>query len=195
MIILLMGVSGSGKTTIGVLLAQRMGAVFADADDYHSAANKAKMAAGIPLNDADREPWLETLNALLLGWYDGGSNGVLACSALKAAYRVTLTRGMPNGAVRLVWLDGSKQLLAERLAHRENHYMNPKLLDSQIATLEPPADALHIVNDRESEIVVDEVLKKLGHWRKELVSACRGLARLDPLKEPDDADAGEQDDR
>jgi gluconokinase len=162
MIVLLMGVSGSGKTTIGELLAGRMGVVFADADDYHSAANKAKMAAGTPLTDEDREPWLETLNALLLGWYGGGNGGVLACSALKAAYRVTLTRGLPEGAVRLVWLDGSKELIAGRLAHRANHFMNSKLLDSQLATLEPPLDALRVVNDKAPGEIVGEIVKQLA---------------------------------
>jgi gluconokinase len=159
MIVVLMGVSGSGKTTIGTLLAERMGVVFADADAYHSAANKAKMAGGIPLTDEDREPWLVTLNALLLGWFRSGNGGVLACSALKAAYRVTLTRGLPEGAVRLVWLDGSKELIAGRLAQRANHYMNPKLLDSQLATLEPPTDALRVVNDRAPGEVVSEIFE------------------------------------
>jgi gluconokinase len=163
MIVLLMGVSGSGKTTIGTLLAERLGATFADADDYHSAANKAKMASGTPLNDADRQPWLETLNALLLSWSDSGRGGVLACSALKAAYRVILTRGMPEGAVHLVWLDGSKALIADRLSHRANHYMNPALLDSQLATLEPPANALHVINDRAPKIVVDGIVQQLAH--------------------------------
>ena len=162
MIVVMMGVSGSGKTTIGELLAARTGAVFADADDYHSAANKAKMAAGIPLTDEDREPWLEALNMLLIGWNSSGIGGVLACSALKAAYRDTLTRGMPEGALRLVWLDGSKALIAERLAHRENHYMSPELLDSQLATLEPPVDALRVVNDKAPGMVVDLILESLA---------------------------------
>jgi gluconokinase len=163
MIVVVMGVSGSGKTTIGTLLAQRLGVTFADADDYHSVANKAKMAAGTPLNDADRQPWLETLNTLLLSWSGSGRGGVLACSALKSSYRATLTHGMPESAARLVWLDGSKQLLAERLAHRANHYMNPALLDSQLATLEPPADALHVINDRAPAIVVDAIVQQLTH--------------------------------
>jgi gluconokinase len=162
MIVVLMGVSASGKTTIGELLAERMGVVFADADDYHSAANKAKMAGGTPLTDEDREPWLEALNALLVKWYGSGNGGVLACSALKAAYRKTLTRGMPDGVVQLVWLDGSKELIGERLAHRGNHYMNPKLLDSQLATLEPPLDSLRVVNDKAPNVVVDEIVKQLA---------------------------------
>ena len=161
MIVVLMGVTGSGKTTIGTLLAKRMATSFADADDYHSAANKAKMAAGHPLTDQDRQPWLETLNSLLLQWFEAGKGGVLACSALKDAYRKTLVRGLPPNAFAFVLLDGSKQMIAERLADRKNHYMNPDLLDSQFATLEPPVDALRITNDRAPELVIDEIMNHL----------------------------------
>lgn len=162
MIVVLMGVTGSGKTTIGTLLAERMHTVFADADDYHSEANKAKMAAGHPLNDEDREPWLETLNALMRGWAAGDGSGVLACSALKEAYRQTLVRGMAAAAVVFVLLEGSKALIAERLSERRDHYMNPKLLDSQFATLEPPADAMRVANDRAPEVVVDRIVDELA---------------------------------
>ena len=161
MIVILMGVSGSGKTTIGTLLAERLHLIFADADDYHSAANKAKMAAGHPLDDQDREPWLETLNKLLLAWFEAGKGGVLACSALKDAYRKTLARGLPINAIAFVLLDGSKEMIAARLAHRKDHYMNPALLDSQFATLELPANALRIVNDRAPNAVVDEIVQHL----------------------------------
>ncbi len=159
MLVVLMGVTGSGKTTIGQLLAVRMHAVFADADNYHSAANKAKMASGQPLNDQDREPWLERLNLLLGEWLHQGQSGVLACSALKESYRKTLVRYLPPGSVLFVWLDGSKDLIAGRLAERKNHYMNPGLLDSQFATLEAPADALRVVNDRGPEEVVNEIMQ------------------------------------
>ena len=103
MIVILMGVSGSGKTTIGKAIYAQTGAIFADADDYHPAANKAKMAAGQPLDDVDREPWLERLNGLLLSWYQRGTDGVLACSALKEKYREALGAGMPDGATRSCW--------------------------------------------------------------------------------------------
>ncbi len=162
MIVVLMGVSGSGKTTIGTLLAQQMGVTFADADDYHSAANKAKMAAGHPLDDADREPWLEELNRVMRGWFAAGQGGVLACSALKESYRVTLHTGIPEGAIRFVLLEASKGLIAERLAERRHEFMTPMLLASQLATLEKPgADALDIVNDRTPAEVVAEILTGL----------------------------------
>jgi gluconokinase len=159
MIVVLMGVTGSGKSTIGTLLAERTGAVFADADDYHPAANKEKMAAGHPLNDDDRQPWLETLNRLMRGWFEAGKNGVLACSALKERYRATLAEGMPAGAVKFVWLDGSRDLISERLSERTHEFMNPKLLESQLETLEPPKDALRIVNDRSPKEIVSQILE------------------------------------
>lgn len=166
MIVVLMGVTGSGKTTIGELLAQRTGAIFADADDYHPEANKQKMAAGHPLNDEDRQPWLETLNQLLRGWYQSAQSGVLACSALKQQYRDTLETNLPNGAVTFVWLDTPKEIIAERLAARHHEFMNPNLLQSQIDTLEPPVDALRIVNDRAPEEVVDTILEKIPAVQK-----------------------------
>ncbi len=160
MIVVLMGVTGSGKSTIGTLLAERAGAVFADADDFHPLANKEKMAAGHPLNDDDRQPWLEVLNQLMRGWYADGHSGVLACSALKAKYRETLASGMPEGTVHFVLLDGSPEMIAQRLATRKHEYMNPNLLASQLNTLEKPseAEAYRVVNDCTPNEVVDKIL-------------------------------------
>ena len=161
MIVVVMGVSGSGKTTIGKLLAKRMGWIFADADDYFPLAYKQKMAAGHPLTDEDRAPWLLTLNALLRKWDDGGINGVLACSALKAKYHKSLEAGVPPTHIQFIFLDGPKELIARRLATRKHEYMNPMLLDSQLATLERPTDAFRIVNDRPPEQIVDHLLENV----------------------------------
>ncbi|MFC6644083.1 gluconokinase [Granulicella cerasi] len=161
MIVVLMGVSGAGKTTIGTRLAAREGVVFADADDYHPLANKQKMAAGNPLNDDDRQPWLEELNRLMRGWYDAGKGGVLACSALKEKYRVTLAQNLPADALSFVLLDLPRATLEERLQQRNHEYMNPKLLDSQLATLEKPTDALRVENDKAPDEVVNEILAGL----------------------------------
>lgn len=161
-IFIVMGVSGSGKTTIGTLLARRIGAEFADADDFHSAENKEKMHAGIPLTDEDRAPWLQTLNNLLRGWAEKRNKGVLACSALKESYRGTLRAGVPPEHLAFVWLDGSKEMIAERLSARQGTYMNPALLASQIATLEPPSDAVRVVNDRSPDEVVQQILLNVG---------------------------------
>lgn len=161
MIVVLMGVSGSGKTTIGSLLARRMGAVFSDADDFHPAANKQKLALGQPLDDSDRRPWLEELNRLLRAWLEQKQSGVLACSALKQSYRDILNSGLPEGTPTFVLLDGSKEMIAARLAQRKHEFMNPALLDSQFATLELPIGALRFANDRAPEEVVDQIEKSL----------------------------------
>jgi carbohydrate kinase (thermoresistant glucokinase family) len=160
MIVVLMGVSGSGKTTIGVCLAERMGWTFADADDYFPRRMKQKMAAGHPLTDEDRWPWLRLLNRLLRKWDREHINGVLACSALKETYHDVLKSGIAT-PIEFIFLDGSKELIAKRLAERHHEYMNPKLLDSQLATLETPDDAFRIVNDRPPDQIVDRILAKL----------------------------------
>jgi gluconokinase len=142
LLVVLMGVTGVGKTTVGKLLADQCEMTFYDADDYHPLANVEKMRAGIPLQDEDRWPWLDRLNGLLRMAQQRGDGVVLACSALKQSYRNRLTEGCRN--VRFVLLSGNKALLQNRLAGRQGHYMNPVLLDSQFATLEPPSDALVI---------------------------------------------------
>lgn len=141
-IIVLIGVAGSGKTTVGLLLAAQLSCPFTDADSLHSAANKTKMAAGLPLDDADRLPWLAAVRAEIVTAQQARQSHVFACSALKAAYRDMLSQNDP--AIRFVFLHGSRTLLAERLTGRSNHFFNPALLDSQLATLEAPADALQI---------------------------------------------------
>ncbi|MBC6989414.1 gluconokinase [Hymenobacter sp. BT491] len=139
---IVMGVSGSGKTTVGRLLAGQLALPFYDADDFHSAANVAKMRAGTPLTDADRQGWLADLAAGITSWERAGG-AVLACSALKESYRRTLQAGAQN-PLRWVFLEGSAELLRARLQARQGHYMGAALLDSQLATLEPPAYALRL---------------------------------------------------
>jgi gluconokinase len=143
MIIVLMGVSGSGKTTVGQVLARQLGWSFLDADDYHPAANKEKMRAGQPLNDADRRPWLQALRQRIDQATEGGENIILACSALKHAYQEYLQQHAPE-QVRYIHLRGSEELIQHRLAARKGHFMNPGLLHSQFETLEPPEHALQI---------------------------------------------------
>lgn len=138
MIVVLMGVSGAGKTTIGRLLAERLGTPFIEGDDYHPAANVAKMASGVPLEDADRWPWLNALNQVLRQ----ERNAVLACSALREAYRARLLEGV--GEAVIVHLHGDKALIASRLEDRRHRYMPASLLDSQFAALEAPERAIAI---------------------------------------------------
>ncbi len=159
MIILLMGVTGAGKTTVGQALAGRLHWPFADADRYHSAANVAKMRAGIPLTDADRAPWLDALHNAIAGWLAAGDSVVLACSALKEEYRSQLQL-TPD--VKLVYLRADEKLVAERLAHRRNHYMNPALIASQFATLEEPRDALTVEAGLSTEDIVLRIRQALG---------------------------------
>jgi gluconokinase len=137
-IVIVMGVSGSGKTTIGRALALEMGWPYRDADDYHPSANVEKMAAGTPLDDSDRWPWLDKLNSVLRE----ERAAILGCSALKEAYRRRLTAGVK--AFRIVYLHGSFELLSKRAAEREHRFMPASLLKSQLETLEPPRGAIEI---------------------------------------------------
>jgi len=149
-----MGVSGSGKSTVGALLAARLGVEFLDGDDYHPPDNVAKMAAGRALEDADRWPWLERLNAELRR----RRSAVLACSALKAAYREVLARGLD---CRVVHLRGSIGRIRERMQSRQHRYMPASLLESQFAALEPPAGAIEIDIARPAEDCVEEIVRQL----------------------------------
>lgn len=142
MIVVVMGVSGAGKTTLGRRIAERLGCEFIDADDYHPPQNVQKMTAGVPLEDADRWPWLERLNALLRERADDGRDAVLACSALKEAYRAKLRAGIDD--FRLVYLKGSLEQLRARVSERRHRYMPASLLESQFAALEPPVDAITV---------------------------------------------------
>lgn len=136
---LLMGVCGCGKTAVGEVLAEKLGARFVDADGLHPPENVAKMSAKIPLTDEDRQPWLERVRREVIDATPAGQVAVLGCSALKRAYRKVLMEGAPG--VRLIYLQGSRELIAGRLAARKGHFMPPALLDSQLATLEAPEPA------------------------------------------------------
>ncbi|WP_233384543.1 gluconokinase [Methylobacterium sp. C25] len=136
MVLVVMGVSGSGKSTMAELLAERLGLPFADGDDFHTLENIDRMRAGHPLDDASRRPWLARIAAWIDARLADGQGGVVACSALRRVYRDALVRGRP--CVRIVYLEGSRAVIAARLARRHGHFMPAALLDSQFADLEPP---------------------------------------------------------
>jgi gluconokinase len=159
MVIVVIGVTGSGKTTIGSLLAKRRGWHFADADQFHSAANKAKMHAGIPLTDADRIPWLETLHQQIQKWLAEKRNVVLACSALKQSYRDLLWHG-PE--VQFVYLKGSYELIAQRLRERKGHFADEHILAGQFTDLEEPADAIVVDINKSPDEIAAELCRRLG---------------------------------
>jgi carbohydrate kinase (thermoresistant glucokinase family) len=162
-VVLLMGVSGSGKTTTGKRLATALGWPFRDADEFHPPANIAKMAAGQPLDDADRGPWLAAIGAWIDDQRRSGQNGIVSCSALKRGYRETLAGGRPDVAV--VYLKGSKALIGDRLSRRRGHFMPPALLDSQFAALEEPdpSEGVLFVSMRLSpKRVVERIVAGLG---------------------------------
>ncbi len=158
MIVLVMGVAGAGKTTIGTLLARELGWTFADADSYHSPANIAKMASGVPLTDEDRVPWLIALRDAIRGWIAAGENAVLACSALKQAYRDVL---MISPEVKLVYLRGSFDLINQRLRQRHGHYMHAMMLRSQFETLEEPKDAVIVDVAATPEEIVGRIRREI----------------------------------
>ena len=154
-----MGVSGSGKSSVGQSLSEQLGWPFYDGDDYHSAENVRKMAKGIPLSDLDRTDWLETLHELISEKLRGGENLILACSALKAKYRQQLRTG--NEGLVFVFLEGDIDLIWSRMQTRNDHYMKPEMLKSQFDTLEPPRNALILNIDQPISELVQEIIKFL----------------------------------
>jgi gluconokinase len=167
-IVIVMGVSGAGKTTVGAALAGHLGAEFLDADDFHPAANVAKMSAAIPLTDADRWPWLDRLNSELAARQAAGRGAVLACSALKEVYRARLMQGLADA--RLVHLQGSIDFIRERMKTRKHKYMPAALLESQFDTLEPPRDAFVI----DASLDIPDAVERIA----------AALARKDPARKP-----------
>ncbi|MGA7806540.1 gluconokinase [Bradyrhizobium sp.] len=160
--LIVMGVSGSGKSTIGDRLAARLSWTYEDADQFHPAGNVAKMSAGRPLTDDDRWPWLKAIAAEIDRVCDAGGHLVVGCSALRRAYRDILVHGRHD--VRLVYLDGTQPLIAARLAARKGHFMPAQLLASQFSTLEPPASEEHPVTvsiDASVDAVIDDILRQL----------------------------------
>ena len=154
---IVMGVSGCGKSSVGKALAQSLGWDFYDADDFHPPANVAKMASGIPLDDSDRAPWLDSLHDLISSSLMQNRPGVLACSALKELYRQQLMEG--NDGVQLVYLKGSYDLIWSRMIARKDHWMKPHMLQSQFATLEEPANALTVDVSLSIDEIVQEILE------------------------------------
>jgi gluconokinase len=164
--IVLMGVAGSGKTTIGEQLAKRLGWTYEDGDRFHPKANVEKMSAGHPLTDEDRWPWLQAIAGEIDRLCRQDGHAVIGCSALKRAYRDVLVHGRND--VRIVYLDGSQQLIAGRLAKRKGHFMPPTLLESQFKALQPPAPDEHAIAvsiDAPVGSIVDDIMRQLGHPR------------------------------
>jgi 6-phosphogluconolactonase len=161
--LIVMGVSGSGKSTVASSLARRLGWTFEDGDRFHPASNVAKMRAGHPLTDEDRWPWLQAIATEIDNVCRSNGHVVIACSALKRSYRDLLVHGRDD--IRIVFLEGTQALIAERLARRKNHFMPPGLLDSQFKTLEPPEadeNALTVSIDATVEAIVDDIIRQLG---------------------------------
>ncbi len=160
-VLIFMGVTGTGKSTVGALFAKKSGAVFFEGDDFHPPENVAKMRAGIPLTDADRAPWLATLRDIIVRALATNTFTVLTCSALKASYRETLAAGDPR--VQFVHLTGPPEVIAAHLQNRRGHFMPPALLSSQLATLGPPADALVFSCEKSPKNIVAELMHRIGN--------------------------------
>jgi gluconokinase len=159
MIAIVMGVVGAGKTTVGKLLASQLGWEFADADDFHPQSNVEKIRHGIALTDEDREPWLDSLREAIVRWIAQGKSMVLACSALKRAYRAKLC---VSPEVRFVYLTGSAALIADRLRSRHGHFAGESILASQLADLEEPEKAITVDISHTPEQIVDEIKRALA---------------------------------
>ena len=159
MVLIVMGVVGAGKTTIGRLLAEQLGWEFADADDFHPRSNVEKIRHGIPLDDEDRRPWLAALGEAIAHWTDEGRNVVLACSALKRSYRRELASGRQ---VKFVYLKASAELIVERLRSRRGHFADEQILASQLADLEEPQAAATVDSAATPQQIVAEIRNKLG---------------------------------
>jgi gluconokinase len=160
MVVIVMGVAGSGKTTIGQLLARALGWKFRDADGLHPAQNRDKMGRGIALTETDRRPWLEAVRRIVEKYLARGESAVIACSALKQSYRDLLI--VDSAAVRIVYLRGPKELIERRLAQRHGHFFNPGLLTSQFETLEEPDGAIVEDISRDPAEIADSIRAKLG---------------------------------
>ena len=163
--VIVMGVSGCGKSLVGSMLAQQLGGAFEDADDFHPPSNKAKMSQGIPLNDEDRWPWYRILRDRIVQQRAAEKVYVLACSALKEIYRDKLRDGDGADDLIFVYLKGSRALIGERIGARKGHYMPASLLDSQFAALEEPRDAIIVEVGGTPEEIVDSILKNLSSCR------------------------------
>lgn len=159
MVLIVMGVSGSGKSTIGSRLAEKLHLPYFDADDYHPIENVNKMSSGKPLNDDDRQPWLEILSVKIAEWNRSGG-AVLACSALKERYRTLLQSKSKD--VTFIYLKGDRDIILNRMRARKNHYMPPKLLDSQFEALQEPSDAIAVSIENNPAMIVGEILDQLS---------------------------------
>ena len=160
MVVIVMGVTGAGKTTVGRALAEALGWEFHDGDELHSEESKRKMHLGFALDDADRAPWLAALRKLIQSMLMEGRNGVVACSALKQSYRDEIV--VDPKSVKVVYLKGSKEIIAERLSHRSGHFMNTDLLQSQFDTLDEPRDAIIVDVSMAPEAIVSAIRARLG---------------------------------
>ncbi|MCC7418513.1 MAG: gluconokinase [Acidobacteria bacterium] len=169
-----MGVAGSGKTTVGTMLADALHCRFLEGDLLHSRANVEKMSHGIPLTDADRAPWLEAIHTRLLDARQRGRCLVVACSALKQAYRSALAEGVP---IAWVYLKGSPGVIRSRLQHRTQHYMKADMLTSQFAALEEPTDAIVVGISQAPEAIVEEILGELRRHAHDVAAGALGLQK------------------